>query len=328
MIQKTQHKEESIKKLRNHLEYLTNELSKTTEYIQLLELQEESGIKENLANSEPEHELGQLLQKQNSISREIILVKKRIQKLSAKAILKIELAVLPVVIILLFFVAANYVIQPTEVNSVIKTRYVIENLRGSSTDGYNYWNLSNQTLLIVNVENNDHVSNQKIQAAEQAILSAETVASDGSLHPNAKPELHKLFRGWQEALQTASGTKYPIPKKFNIIHSQNGDGQIVIMLSTIHSKEGYSGSTKTIADGNQILKSFITIYDSNKLTDDQIGSIVRHEFGHALGLPDTGNSEDLMHGTITTNNPYISTCDIDALEKSYNGIKPSDDFCK
>ena len=113
MTQRMQANEESIKQLRGKLEHLTNELSKTTEYIQLLEIQDEIKSKTDNICIEPEHEISELLQKQNTISHEIILVKKRIQKLSAKTILKIELLILPVVIILLFFVATNQVIQPS-----------------------------------------------------------------------------------------------------------------------------------------------------------------------------------------------------------------------
>ncbi len=45
MTQRMQAKEESIKQLRSQLEHLTNELNKTTEYIQLLEIQDESKSK-------------------------------------------------------------------------------------------------------------------------------------------------------------------------------------------------------------------------------------------------------------------------------------------
>ncbi|MGI0075760.1 MAG: matrixin family metalloprotease, partial [Nitrosotalea sp.] len=114
---------------------------------------------------------------------------------------------------------------------------------------------------------------------------------------------------------------------FNIVHSSNGEGQIVITLSTINDHDGYYGVTRTIVNGNQILKAFITTYDTDKLTDTQIGSIIRHEFGYALGLPPTSNAADLMYESISTDHSYISECDINAIQKLYNGEKPSDDFC-
>ena len=320
MTQRMQANEESIKQLRCKLEHLTNELSKTTEYIQLLEIQDEIKLKNDNIDVEPEHEIIELLQKQNTISHEIILVKKRIQKLSAKTILKIELLILPVVIILLFFVATNYVIQPSsEGDPSIKTRYTIENLQGSTTDDYKYWNVASNTPLVVNIINNAGVSDQNIQAVKNAITSTETV-SDGSSQA-------KYFKGWQGAVQTIPDTKHYIPERFNIIQSSSSEGQIVITLSTIKDGNGYSGITKTIVDGNQILKAFITIYDADKLTDVQTESIVRHEFGHALGLPHTSNTSDLMYDSITTNHSYISVCDTEALQKLYNEVKPSEGFC-
>src|SRR5579872_997158 len=180
MTQRMQTKEESIKQLRNKLAYLTNELNRTTEYIQLLEIQDDLKSRRDSADPEPEHEISELLQKQNTISYEIILVKKRIQKLSAKTILKIELLILPIVIILLFFVATNYVIQPSETDSSIKTRYMTENLQGSTMDDNKYWNIIGETPLVVNIENNAGVSAQNIQAVKNAIISTETITEDSS----------------------------------------------------------------------------------------------------------------------------------------------------
>jgi predicted Zn-dependent protease len=100
-----------------------------------------------------------------------------------------------------------------------------------------------------------------------------------------------------------------------------------VTLSTLKSEDGYSALTRTISNGNQILKVFITIYDSEKLSDIQLESIVRHEFGHALGLPHTNNSKDLMSESIPMNNSYISQCDINTLEKSYNEEQVSGNFC-
>ncbi|HJW19722.1 MAG TPA: matrixin family metalloprotease [Candidatus Nitrosotalea sp.] len=327
MTQRMQAKEDSIKQLRSHLEHLTNELSKTTEYIQLLELQDGLRVKKDDLGFEPEQEIGELLQKQNTISHEIILVKKRIQKLSAKTILKIELLILPIVVILLFFVAANYAIPSAGVDSNIKTRYVTENLQGSTMDDSMYWDIDNQTPLTVTIENNAKVNDQKIQSIENAITSTETITGDTSQLYHSNSGTGEYFTGWQGALQTTSSTKHHIPDKFSIAQSSNGEGQIVITLSTIKDRDGYYGTTRTIVNGNQILKVFITIYDASKIPDTQIGSIVRHEFGHALGLPLTNNTADLMHESITTDQPYISECDVNALQKVYDGVKPSDDFC-
>lgn len=82
---------------------------------------------------------------------------------------------------------------------------------------------------------------------------------------------------------------------------------------------------KSIADDaqNQILKSEITIY-VDKLSKAQFETILRHEFGHALGLAHSTALEDLMHLTIETNYPYISQCDIDAMVSLYDDGKKSE----
>jgi hypothetical protein len=328
MAQKMTNKEYSIKQLRNHLGYLTSELHKTTEQIQLLEIFDNSKS-EMTSESEPEQEISELIKKQNTISHEIITVKKRIQKLSAKTILKAELLILPVVVVLLFFVATNYSVQPTEQGPVIKTHYVIEDLQGSIIGNYIHWNIQSGTPLTVNIKNSANVSDQKIQDVKNAIMSTDGITEDSSLLYNTQSGMKsEYFKGWQGAVETISAnTKHSIPEKFNLIQSNNGEGDIVVTFSTVKSEDGYSGVTRTIVDGNQILKAFITIYDSNKLTDSQLESIVRQEFGHALGLPPTDNPEDLMHESIMTSHPYITECDINALQKLYNDVQPSGNFC-
>lgn len=329
MTQKMTDKQYSIKQLRSHLEYLTNELNKTTEKIQLLEILDNSNSEMTSIESEPEQEISELIKKQNVISHEIITVKKRIQKLSAKTILKAELLILPVVVVLLFFVTMNYSNQPPEQGLVIRTHYVVEDLQGNSPNNYNRWNIQSDAPLTVDIKNSVNINNQKIQDIKNAIMSTDRSTADSSLLYNTQSGMKsEYFRGWQGAVETIStNTKHSIPEKFNFIQSNNGEGDIVVTLSTIKSDDGYFGVTRTIVNGNQILKVFITIYDSDKLTDNQLESIIRHEFGHALGLPHTDNSEDLMQESIVTSHSYITECDINALQKLYNDVQPSGNFC-
>jgi len=57
-------------------------------------------------------------------------------------------------------------------------------------------------------------------------------------------------------------------------------------------------------------------------------TIVRHELGHALGLAHSTATEDLMYPIIKTNFPYISECDVSAMEKLYDGANTSEVICE
>ena len=77
----------------------------------------------------------------------------------------------------------------------------------------------------------------------------------------------------------------------------------------------------------KILKSFITIYDISNLNDEELSTIVRHEFGHAIGLGHSTAPEDLMAPTIDMTIPYISECNIAAINDLYSGIQ-GDTVCE
>ena len=98
-----------------------------------------------------------------------------------------------------------------------------------------------------------------------------------------------------------------------------------------HTKkyDGYTGYAKIIASNSrpQILKSVITIYRVDALTDSQLALMIRHELGHALGLTDYDNPDDLMYPFILGNLPYISKCDALAIVNLYNGIGTNKVIC-
>ena len=79
---------------------------------------------------------------------------------------------------------------------------------------------------------------------------------------------------------------------------------------------------------DQSVKSTITIYNVEELSTSQITTIIRHEFGHAIGLAHTTATEELMAPTITTDYPYISPCTIHAIEKLYDGNQKSEVVCE
>lgn len=92
---------ESINQLREQLQVLTNELNRTTEQLQLLEIEKKDAsytLQDNRVNEEMVHDL---VQRQNILSHEIIRIRKEIRKRSSKIILITELFVLPAVFLLL-----------------------------------------------------------------------------------------------------------------------------------------------------------------------------------------------------------------------------------
>ncbi len=296
--------------------------------MQLLEIHE-TNLDKVFDNKTSTEEIGELIRRQNKISYEIITIKKRIQKLSAKTILKTELIVLPILAILIFYGVSNhYQTNSSNMPDLIKTRYLIENLQGQMDGTHKYWNIAKGTSLTVSIINPDNISSEKINVIKQAILSTERIyVNNGLLGKFPPDEKSEYFEGWEGALNTIHDTKFYVPNQFNIVESNTGPGQIVIVLSNLEDPEGYSGYTRSVVDDSQILKSFITIYDADKLTDSHLAAIVRHEFGHALGLSHTSNSQDLMHAMIQTDYPYVSQCDINELQSIYDGNINDSNFC-
>lgn len=55
--------------------------------------------------------------------------------------------------------------------------------------------------------------------------------------------------------------------------------------------------------------------------------MIRHEFGHAIGLAHSTDDNDLMHAIIKTDYPYVSPCDVDAIQELYDGKEQSSVVC-
>jgi hypothetical protein len=222
--------------------------------------------------------------------------------------------------------------QVSNLGKINSGGYLIQNLRGDTIDTWLSWRLVSGSTLHVGITNAAKYPD-KIPLIKEVVLSEDSVDIDDSLlHKGLRGSISTYYVGWKGALEhiSAQSTKFTIPSNIDVIDAQAGEGDITIILTNERNGDGYSGFTKSIADDsqNQILKSTITIYEVDKLNDEQFKTVLRHEFGHALGLAHSTAPEDLMAPTIQTGYPYISDCDVDTLVKLYDGGMNSQVTCE
>jgi len=315
-----------ISRLKSHVDVMKKELDYTTKQIKLLEKNRKVSEWERIDHVNGKS-IDELKYQEKNLSQEITQIQKEIKKSQSKTLLITELSLLPVVVLLILISGlGNSIMDITnEETTSFKTRHLIENLRGDTVDTWKSWRLIGTTLN-VNVLNAKGLSENRIDVIKNAITSEESLEIDDSLtHKGPKGFSSTYFKGWAGALKNIASkdTLYNIPTDFNVITSNGGEGDVIITLSNLRDGDGYTGYTKSVVDGNEILKSFITIYDVTNLTDEQLGTIVRHEFGHALGLGHSTAPEDLMAPNIDMTVPYISECNTSAIRDLYNGIQGS-----
>lgn len=279
-------------------------------------------------------EINSILRRQNQwIQNDNTFNAKHDLKNESKKKFHIVLAITVISTSFLFVMYSQYENQ-TIINAIPRlanynSNYVIQNLQGDTVDTWVAWNIANGRIIHVHVVNEAKLPQNMLDAVENAIISTKTVSIDNSQAGKGSKGTSSIFyEGWQGAATQAylQPTKLFIPQKFDIDGSPEGVGDVEIILTNDVNPDGYSGYTKSLVDGNQILKSKITIFKANKLDADKLGAIVRHEFGHAIGLGHSTASEDLM-SPILPDHPYISGCDIDALKGLYDGDKNSKVVC-
>ena len=297
-----------ISRLKLHVDVMKKELDYTTKQIKLLEKNRKVSEWEKIDHING-ISIDELKHQEKNLSQEITQIQKEIKKSQSKTLIITELSLLPVVVLLILISGlGNSIMDFTnDETTSFKTRHLIEDLRGDTVDTWKSWRLVGTTLN-VNVLNAKGLSENRIDVIKNAITSEESLEIDDSLtHKGPKGFSSTYFTGWAGALKhiASKDTLYNIPTDFNVITSNGGEGDVIITLSNLRDGDGYTGYTKSVVDGNEILKSFITIYDVTNLTDEQLGTILRHEFGHAIGLGHSTAPEDLMAPNIDMTVPYI-----------------------
>jgi len=219
-----------------------------------------------------------------------------------------------------------------EDQNIFSSNFLIQNLRGDTIDTWIAWKIVKGDIFHVNVKHSQYVTQERLDAISETIMSTKKLEiSDSLLHKGLKNSASTYYVGWFGALNAIDdNTELSIPKNLNFDVTDKGEGDILIELSNLSNSDGYSGFTKAIVDDaeNQILKSTITIYDIERLSTEQLKTILRHELGHGFGLAHSSAPEDLMAPTITSNYPYISECDLDAITLLYDGGESSQVICK
>jgi len=165
--------------------------------------------------------------------------------------------------------------------------------------------------LLIKVVADSSVPSDKISILKEAIFSKGSYEHNGKL----------VFAGWEGALLKASANHHLffVPAHLKITDSPNDMAQITITLTNDKSDLGYSGLTTFTQTGAMVTYAHVIIFRVDKLTDDEFGAVVKHEFGHALGLGHSTLYGDIMYPEINPSISRISECDEKTLEALYNG---------
>lgn len=278
-----------------------------------------------------EHKIKELEQ-EKELAKSTTEEYKKLAKSSKK-----KLTILAVSVIFVIGIFGSYIYSDFNNDSVVlgdemRSQFVIQNLRGDTVDTWIAWNITEDDLFHVHVIDSPYATEERQNAIFDVIISNEKIELDNSLlHKGPKGTTSTYYTGWKGALNSINDiTASPIPKNLHFHVTDQGDGDIMIDLSNLSNPDGYSGFTKSIVDNvqHQILKSTITIYNVDSLSIEELKTIVRHELGHGFGLAHSSAPEDLMAATITTNYPYISECDLDAISLLYDDGESSQVICE
>ncbi|WP_428326889.1 matrixin family metalloprotease [Nitrosopumilus sp.] len=219
-------------------------------------------------------------------------------------------------------------IQNTDAVAPLTSKFLSLDNKGIITSAF--WDVLPDEELDVVFLDSHLLTDDQLDAVVYAIKSHDSVELGSLLETDLENSKSIYYFGWEGALTAASNmdTSNTIPAKFNIVSSLTNEKNIVIQFSNHKESQGYSGYARVITHNDEILQSHIMIYDVESLSATDLTTIIRHEFGHALGLGHSIDSDDLMANMILTEIPYISECHIDAIRDLYDDDEDNFTECK
>lgn len=273
--------------------------------------------------------------KTSSAQDKVASIERQIQNLetrSKKNSIIIVLGIMVLAGVLVAYSSLNFIERPTQ-STLSSGRFIVENLKGDTIRIWVTWQIPKDVPLQVTIINSPDLADERINAIKEAIVSEKTlVLKNVFLNKESPSEKSTYYEGWRGALKSIAEqkTEFDIPTNFVVTTSEKSIGDVIIILSTAKEADGTYAFTRTIADdgANQILKSFITVFDVESLNNEELAAIVRHEFGHAMGLAHSTAEEDLMYPTFYSNRAFISECDLDAILSLYSGSKSAEVVCR
>jgi len=255
-------------------------------------------------------------------------LKKSIHNTQYLVVVLIGLVVIGFAVDFLVVQKTKSAIEENTQNTPLKTQYIVQNLKGDALETWYAWTPRDSIELYI--ENEDNYPKEKIDSIKKAIMSTETIEIDNSLvYKGDEGTFSKYWVGWKGAIDHYRELR-DIEKPLEITFTDKEDADIIITLTNSKSGDGLAGLTDSRVNDETrtILKSYLTIYDVDNLSNEHMEIIIRHEFGHVAGLAHATAPEDLMYPIIQTAAPYISECDMDALLHLYTGGKTSQVICE
>lgn len=172
------------------------------------------------------------------------------------------------------------------------------------TKPYKPWDLESEKTLHILINSDSEISESKKIIINEVIMSDKTVMIN---HEN-------YFIGWKSALEQIP---YSDNMPIKLMFTDDEKSANIISINFKDESSEFDGYTKFELNNNKIVKSHITIYNSNNLSDVEFEKILRHEFGHGLGLAHSENINDIMYPILDQTNIYITNDNISALSILY-----------